>query len=362
MPRPLRRRTTLLALFAACLVTAGASMRTASLNRVSPYLTRGEAATIVLLASPLPLARADDATFSDVYPTDWFAPALAAAARVGGLSPDGDRMRPFGSVSRNAFLTLVARSFSLPAGKSHSFADVPPGSPYAWIASDYGLFSRANRARLEPDRLLTRDEARAAMDAFLAARNANDDGIEREAAAAQATGAVQLYTVISTKRLRVALDPTDVRAMPTPPVEETAAGTDALRDDILSLVNAARTKAGVPLVSRSAILERSAQSYADEMDRDGFFGHVDPTGDTLRERIGATGYYARTYSDECRCIRGFALAENIARGQRTPADAMAAWMSSTSHRQAILGADYTELGIGVRGGIWVQHFGGLLTP
>ena len=174
---------------------------------------------------------------------------------------------------------------------------------------------------------------------------------------------MQLYTVISTKKLRVVFvgRETATPAPPPLPVTGPAAVQDA-RAEILALVNAERAKAKLPALVRDAALERSAQAYADQMDQEGFFGHVDPKGRTLKDRVDAVGYYAGGVSADCQCIKGYSLAENLARGQRTPKEAVDAWMASPSHRDAILGTDFTGLGVGIRSGVWVQHFGGLLTP
>jgi uncharacterized protein YkwD len=55
------------------------------------------------------------------------------------------------------------------------------------------------------------------------------------------------------------------------------------------------------------------------------------------------------------------LGENIAKGQRTPAEAVQAWMNSPGHRANIENCGYKQLGVGVaRDGnalIWVQDFG-----
>lgn len=56
-----------------------------------------------------------------------------------------------------------------------------------------------------------------------------------------------------------------------------------------------------------------------------------------------------------------AAGENIAMGQRTPADVMNGWMNSSGHRANILNSSYTEIGVGYVTGsngqtYWVQHF------
>lgn len=339
---------------------------TAALTRVSPYLTRAEAAAIVMLASPAPLPSVAD-PYMDVLPDDWFAPSILGAAKIGALSPDdtGTRIRPFKPVSRATFLKMLSLAFGLPVHQKHSFSDVAHNAwyaPYAGIDATYGLFRHADAALLEPDKLLTQDEAKWAMDAFLRTRTQAEDTTAKGTAIAQVAGKVQLYTVISTKRLRVVLvgQDTHTAAPKRTPVPNTS--TIDVRADVLALVNDERAKAGLGALVRNTALEGSAQAYADDMDRDGFFGHVDPNGKTLKDRIDAVGFYSRDYSADCQCIKGYALAENLARGQRTAEEAVQAWMDSPSHREAILGSDFTDLGVGVRSGVWVQHFGGLLTP
>lgn len=60
-------------------------------------------------------------------------------------------------------------------------------------------------------------------------------------------------------------------------------------------------------------------------------------------------------------VSAVAYGENIARGQKTADKVMAAWMSSTGHRQNILRASYGSIGVAcVKAGnvyYWVQLFG-----
>lgn len=365
---PNLRRSTILAIMAVATVLVGLERvgLPAALTRVSPYLTRAEAAAIVMLASPAPLPRVTN-PYVDVLPDDWFAPSILGAAKIGALSPDetGTRIRPFKPVSRATFLKMLSLAFGLPVHQKHAFSDVPHDAwyaPYVGIDATYELFRHGDASLLEPDRLVTQDEAKWAMDAFLQARTQSENVMDKGTAVAQVAGKVQLYTVISTKRLRVALVGANDRAAAPPPAPVRNPTTEERRGEVLELVNVERAKAGLPPVNRSIALERSAQAYADQMDHDGFFGHVDPKGKTLKDRIDAVEFYSRDFSADCQCIKGYALAENLARGQRTAEEAMQAWMDSPSHRDAILGSDFTDIGVGVRSGVWVQHFGGLLTP
>ena len=56
-----------------------------------------------------------------------------------------------------------------------------------------------------------------------------------------------------------------------------------------------------------------------------------------------------------------AAGENIAKGQKTPAEVVKAWMNSQGHRENILNSKYTEIGVGVakdsKGTLyWTQMF------
>jgi uncharacterized protein YkwD len=79
-----------------------------------------------------------------------------------------------------------------------------------------------------------------------------------------------------------------------------------------------------------------------------FFDHTNPDGDGPGERVTAAGYRWATYG------------ENIAKGQRTPAQVMESWMNSPGHRANILNCSFEEIGIGLHDGggpYWTQVFG-----
>jgi hypothetical protein len=85
----------------------------------------------------------------------------------------------------------------------------------------------------------------------------------------------------------------------------------------------------------------------------GFFGHIGPGGTTLVQRDSAAGYLKWTY-----------LAENLAAGQRSPADVVAAWLNSPEHRANLLSSRVREIGVGyyflggsVYGSYWVEELG-----
>ncbi len=97
---------------------------------------------------------------------------------------------------------------------------------------------------------------------------------------------------------------------------------------------------------------QAAQIQADQMARLGRIDHVlpDATYPRPEDRLAAADYHWQAYG------------ENLAAGQRSPAEAMSSWMQSSGHRANILNTIYTELGTGYArdaGGrpYYVQVFG-----
>jgi uncharacterized protein YkwD len=85
----------------------------------------------------------------------------------------------------------------------------------------------------------------------------------------------------------------------------------------------------------------------------GYFDHTTPDGVTFDKRITAAGY------------RWSNAAENIAKGQSTPAAVMQSWMNSPGHRANILNCKLKNIGVGLaydsrNSPLWTQDFATLL--
>ncbi|GGY58484.1 hypothetical protein GCM10010363_44920 [Streptomyces omiyaensis] len=125
-------------------------------------------------------------------------------------------------------------------------------------------------------------------------------------------------------------------------------GQTSAADQVLSLVNAERAKAGCGPLTANAALARAAQGHSDDMAARDFFDHTNPDGAGPGERVTAAGYPWATYG------------ENIAMGQTTAEQVMEGWMNSPGHRANILNCDFKEIGVGVQtdgGPYWTQVFG-----
>lgn len=109
-------------------------------------------------------------------------------------------------------------------------------------------------------------------------------------------------------------------------------------------LNSFRAAQGAGPVAPNARLQRTAQAHASDMEQRGYFSHQSPGGPNgtgMSDRVAASGY------------RACAAAENIAQGQDTEAEVMAAWRASSGHRRNMLGARYADYGLGRSGEIWV---------
>src|SRR6185312_5835539 len=110
----------------------------------------------------------------------------------------------------------------------------------------------------------------------------------------------------------------------------------------LCLLNQQRAANGIgPLVENAALSTASA-GYSQRMVAQGFFGHESPDGGTLVQRLTAVGYLG----DDAAWVVG----ENIGWGQASLATARSmvnAWMNSPGHRENLLSADYTQVGLGL---------------
>ena len=127
----------------------------------------------------------------------------------------------------------------------------------------------------------------------------------------------------------------------------TPARSPADERQVVALINAERGKAGLGALSLSPALSTVAHAYACELAARGDIGHTGSDGSTLSERLRRGGVAAAM------------VAENNAAGYRTPAEVVAAWMTSPQHRENILRPNAARVGIGLADGaapVWVADF------
>ncbi|MEU1271175.1 CAP domain-containing protein [Streptomyces sp. NPDC005799] len=138
---------------------------------------------------------------------------------------------------------------------------------------------------------------------------------------------------------------TAVWARPFTPGDLTRTATQ-----VVERTNRERAGAGLPPLAVDPVLTSAAQAHSADMMARAFYSHTSPEGRQPWDRAAAAGSTRRT------------IGENIACGQRSPAEVVDGWMHSPGHRANILKPDFTHIGVGFAGGgpkgtYWTQLFG-----
>ncbi|MFL0397275.1 CAP domain-containing protein [Streptomyces albus] len=107
---------------------------------------------------------------------------------------------------------------------------------------------------------------------------------------------------------------------------------------VLRLVNEERARAGCPGVRFDRAVARAAQRHSVHMARTRTLAHEQPAGADPGRRLAAEGY------------RWKRVGETIARGQRSPAGVVRAWMHSAEHRTPLTTCAYRDAGVGISRG------------
>ncbi|WP_246070785.1 CAP domain-containing protein, partial [Paenibacillus kobensis] len=123
-------------------------------------------------------------------------------------------------------------------------------------------------------------------------------------------------------------------------------GTSAFAQQVVTLVNQERAKAGLSALSSDSLLTKVAAAKAKDMYDNNYFDHTSPT-----------------YGSPFDMMRSFGVSysyagENIAKGQKSPQEVMNAWMNSAGHKANIMSANYKKIGVAYYNGEWVQEFTG----
>ena len=129
-------------------------------------------------------------------------------------------------------------------------------------------------------------------------------------------------------------------------IPELDSSVTAYEQEVVRLVNVERNKQGLKSLTGDWQLSRVARYKSQDMKDKGYFSHTSPTYGSPFEMMKSFGISYRT------------AGENIAKGQRTPAEVVKAWMNSSGHRANILSRSFTKIGVGYvkDGNYWTQMF------
>ena len=81
------------------------------------------------------------------------------------------------------------------------------------------------------------------------------------------------------------------------------------------------------------MITQAALIHSNDMAQNDFFAHEGSDGSQAGDRLTSAGYQWSSWG------------ENIAAGQRTEAEVMSDWMSSSGHRANILNCEFEEIGV-----------------
>ena len=108
------------------------------------------------------------------------------------------------------------------------------------------------------------------------------------------------------------------------------------------LVNELRQKNGLQPLTIDEGLSVKARIKSNDMKENQYFSHTSPTYGSPFDMMRTLGISYRS------------AGENIAKGYSTAEAVVSAWMNSQSHRENILSAKYSSMGIGYVDGYWTQ--------
>lgn len=136
------------------------------------------------------------------------------------------------------------------------------------------------------------------------------------------------------------------------PAQSTPANTSSYADfqnEVVRLVNQQRAANGLGALTVNSALTKTATLKSQDMAKLNYFSHTSPTYGSPFDEMKQFGISYRT------------AGENIAMGQKTPAEVMNAWMNSAGHRANILNSSFTKIGVGIAKNangqyIWTQQF------
>lgn len=124
--------------------------------------------------------------------------------------------------------------------------------------------------------------------------------------------------------------------------------------DIIEATNKERVAVGLPPLSTTELLNKSAEIKVDDMIERQYFEHQSPTGEGVSDLGTKVGYHY------------VVMGENLALGNFSSSeDIVKAWMESPGHRANILNKNYQDIGVSVKHAVYkgqevwfaVQHFG-----
>jgi uncharacterized protein YkwD len=106
-----------------------------------------------------------------------------------------------------------------------------------------------------------------------------------------------------------------------------------VEQEVIDIINGERARQGLAPLNSDPRLTEAAAIHSIDMAGGGFFAHQGSDGSGPDERVAREGYRWRY------------VAENIGCGQDTPQRIVSSWLGSQGHRDNMLSADATDIGV-----------------
>lgn len=327
--------------------------------------------------------------YPDVPAGQWYSTYMLKGAEAGIFTVDSTTglLYPHRPVNRAEFVKAIALTYQLPNQLPHSYTDVPTDAwyhQYFGIVERYNLFAARGDTHVYPQRLVTPTEAvqtitllKQQIDALRVSKPRSTLEVVQERFN-ELTSQVRLLrntpfqqtleqtsTATTTEQAGAVVKSSSIKDAVMALFGKQTNIADTTKIDLLAAVNAERSKRGISALIYNPKLETSAQAFAHDMWKRGYFSHFTPEGESFVDRIRSSGYMT-TQPSACGCIAAtcscdpkFSVGENIAKGQYTVEHVMQEWMQSPGHRKNILQTQFDEVGFGLYGTVWVQNFGSI---
>ncbi|MFC5604843.1 S-layer homology domain-containing protein [Sporosarcina koreensis] len=277
-------------------------------------VTRGQAAKIIGKALKLTPSAGFKPNFTDVPPSHFAYNEIAALAEK-GIIANTSKFNPDSFLTRNQMAKILVEGFKLIVDDNHQvqFVDVPKDYWHGYIITlaETEISKGVSASHFDPHGIVTR----AQLSAFTG--RALEFDAKRE-----------VGTIYYDNKRKMYMDKS--KPEPLPPVIDVS--ENAI--ETIDLVNKERTGKGVKALSHDLELSKIAQIKAEDMAKHGYFDHTSPTHGTVGEMLATFNYTWTSYG------------ENIAKGYRTPKEAVNGWIKSPGHYKNMMNTTFTNIGSG----------------
>lgn len=273
------------------------------------HITRTQAALLLAKALNLSLDTNYKPSYKDINSSSGGYKQIVALTEKGVFS-DATKFNPNSPLTRDQMAKVLVEAYQIKTDNNHqyTFTDVSPSltlHTQVITVAEVGISRGINPLEFAPKAAVSRAQMATFLDRAMTFNQKRNSGV---------------ITYNESKKTYIDSSVSQV--------SETAKET-------ARLVNIERSKAGLSALIIDGQLSKIATIKAEDMNNNNYFAHTSPTYGSPWDMAKRFGYTYRSFG------------ENIAMGQRTPAEVVKAWMDSPGHKANILSKSYTNIGAGI---------------